>query len=348
MRKLFHLAGRAWSFITSQLEGEHFVISNSAHVPQFLEEAQELAKYGQLKSFVKDVDSCFPSMPREAIRFGLRNETTRLKQKHGYEGVIIPKFCDSKPCKWMKQTPIRYTRQGAHKAQNIAEDKRYVNLSFATLLDIMEFALDNAIIKMPNGTLLRQVQGIPMGDPISPGMTIGTLAWMENEWMAQIHPTDKKYFKGARYMDDVLVFYADNPNWDAARFCTDFSESTCYHPPLKLVEGTDGTFLETRFTIEQNKIKHWLKNDNENQLKVWRYQHFHSHGPYLQKRALLTTCLKKVHKMASDAQLLETSGLAKVKEFLDLKYPRCVVKAACGYMAATTGERTWLNVRDQI
>ena len=117
----------------------------------------------------------------------------------------------------------------------------------------MEFALDNAIIKMPNGTLLRQVQGIPMGDPISPGMTIGTLAWMENEWMEQIHPADKKYFKGARYMDDVLVFYADNPNWDAARFCTDFSESTCYHPPLKLVEGTDGTFLETRFTIEKKQ-----------------------------------------------------------------------------------------------
>ena len=54
---------------------------------------------------------------------------------------------------------------------------------FAILMDIMEFALDNAIIKMPNGTLLKQVQGIPMGDPISPGMTITTLAWMENEWM---------------------------------------------------------------------------------------------------------------------------------------------------------------------
>ena len=52
--------------------------------------------------------------------------------------------------------------------------------------------------------------------------------------------------------------------------------------------------------------------------------------------------------MASDTQLLETSGLDKVREFLNLKYPRCVVKAACGYMAASTGERTWLNVRDQM
>ena len=60
---------------------------------------------------------------------------------------------------------------------------------------------------MPNGTLLRQVNGIPVGDPISPGMTIGTLAWMEKEWMKQLHPTDKQYFKGARYMDHVLIVY---------------------------------------------------------------------------------------------------------------------------------------------
>ena len=233
-------------------------------------------------------------------------------------------------------------------AQNIAEDPRYVNMPFAVLLDIMEFALDNAIIKMPNGTLLRQIHGIPMGDPISPGMTIGTLAWMEKEWMKQLHPTDKHFFKGARYMDDVLVIYADNSKWDSERFCNDFAQSTCYHPPLKLVEGTDNTFLETRFKIENNKIKHWLKNENEQYTKVWRYQHFHSHGPYLQKRALLTTCLKKVHKMASEPELLEFSGLAKVKEFLKLKYPRYVVKAACSYMAASTGERTWLNVRDKI
>ena len=65
---------------------------------------------------------------------------------------------------------------------------------------------------MPNGTLLRQFHGIPMGDPISPGMTIGTLAWMEKEWMKQLHPTDKQFFKGARYMDDVLLIYADSAN----------------------------------------------------------------------------------------------------------------------------------------
>ena len=55
-----------------------------------------------------------------------------------------------------------------------------------------------------------------------------------------------------------------------------------------------------------------------------------------------------LHKMASEPELLEFSGLAKVKEFLKLKYPRYVVKAACSYMAASTGERAWLSVRDKI
>ena len=72
------------------------------------------------------------------------------------------------------------------------------------------------------------------------------------------------------------------------------------------------------------------------------------HISYLQKRALLTTCLKKVHKMASNSELLVSSGLAKVREFLHLDSPVYVVEAACGYMAASTGERAWLNVRDQL
>ena len=52
--------------------------------------------------------------------------------------------------------------------------------------------------------------------------------------------------------------------------------------------------------------------------------------------------------MASDKRALEASGFVKVQEFLNLKYPKPVVKAACGYMAASTGERAWLNVRDEI
>ena len=53
-------------------------------------------------------------------------------------------------------------------------------------------------------------------------------------------------------MDDVLIVYAENSRWDRERFCIDFTESTCYHPPLtkcsKLVEGIDNTFPHTQGT----------------------------------------------------------------------------------------------------
>ena len=38
-------------------------------------------------------------------------------------------------------------------------------------------------------------------------------------------------------MDDVLLIYANGSHWDAQRFCADFVRSTCYHPPLALVDG---------------------------------------------------------------------------------------------------------------
>ena len=116
-----------------------------------------------------------------------------------------------------------------------------------------------------------------------------------------------------------------------------------------LTDGKPDTFLETRFEVKGNLIRHWLKNENEQGVtNVWRYQHFASHTPYIQKRALLTSTLQKVHCMASDVQALKLSALAKIGEFRKLYYPRPMIKAACTYMAASHGERTWLDIRDTI
>ena len=140
-----------------------------------------------------------------------------------------------------------------------------------------------------------------MGDPHSPGMTIGTCAWMEHEWLQSINGDSQSNFKARRYMDDLLVFYARNDSWDEARFLQDIG-GHCYLPPLKLEDGTAGTFLETSFEITGNTIRHWLKNENVTgePPKIWRYSHFDSHGQFSQKKATLMACLTKVQKMASD------------------------------------------------
>ena len=88
-------------------------------------------------------------------------------------------------------------------------------MPFAELLDILVFALDNAFVKMEDGTILKQLNGIPMGDPLSPAMTIFTCAWMEKEWMNSLQPIDRMFFRGARYMDDILLFISKAEDWNS-------------------------------------------------------------------------------------------------------------------------------------
>ena len=84
-----------------------------------------------------------------------------------------------------------------------------------------------------------------------------------------------------RFMDDILMVYAQTPRWDFERFVADFVASECYQKPLTLEEGKDGTFLETRFWVDEASIKYKLKNDNEGgKNNVWRYQHWYSNTAF--------------------------------------------------------------------
>ena len=139
--------------------------------------------------------------------------------------------------------------------------------------------------------------------------------------MKSLTEDTKKRFKAKRFMDNILIVLARSTGWDADGFIRDFQESKCYREPLKLEEGKDGTFLETRYTVEGDSVRYKLKNDNEHENKVWRYQHYLSYAPFLQKRATLTACLKKVHKHASDQGNLYASALSKISEFRELGYP---------------------------
>ena len=50
MKKLFHLTGRAWSFISANIPGEHFVLNHGGQLPAFFEETQNtLRPQGTMK-----------------------------------------------------------------------------------------------------------------------------------------------------------------------------------------------------------------------------------------------------------------------------------------------------------
>ena len=152
-------------------------------------------------------------------------------------------------------------------------------IDFETMLSVLDFSLDQAIFRLKNGKLIRQLLGIPMGDALSPAMTIGTCGWMEREWMTSLHAATKTKFAAKRYMDDILLLM-QKEGWDRQRFYEDFKRSECYARPLNLEEATDGTFLETFFTVQHDHIDFRLKNVNEGEVKkVWRYQAWDSYSP---------------------------------------------------------------------
>ena len=167
MRGLLGLVGRALYHVVRQMEGEHFIIDSTREVPAFFRKVIGQFHDAKLRAKVMDIEGCYPNMPKEVIRFAMR-AILQEARRNGKEGVSVPKRSKSKPCTWK--------RCGGS----------YVWIGFETMLEVLDFSLDQAIMRMKDGRLVRQVRGIPMGDALSPAMTIGTCAWMEREWMATL------------------------------------------------------------------------------------------------------------------------------------------------------------------
>ena len=64
------------------------------------------------------------------------------------------------------------------------------------------------------------------------------------------------------------------------------------------------------------------------------------------KRATLLATLRKVHLMASDPEQLMVSAIAKLQEFLDLKYPIGILRFMCAIMARDYSDITWRRIRN--
>ena len=237
---------------------------------------------GEYEIRAYDIEGCFPNMPKKAILLAAIEYVAHLRRS-GQKGVWVPRARTKRPdwCPPDKKQPGTW-------------------IPLQELVDLLEFALENAFIKMPNGQIWKQMNGIPMGDPLSPGMTILTCSWMEKEWLAGMQPLDTMFFRGARYMDDILLFLNKSEDWDYEGFIKNFEESTCYWKPLNLEASDAGTFLESTIFKVGDDVSFRLKNQNEFGNNIWRYHDYRSRLDYTTKRAILISTLRKVDKMASD------------------------------------------------
>ena len=145
-----------------------------------------------------------------------------------------------------------------------------------------------------------------------------------------------------------MLFTNLSDDFDHKKFLEDFKESKCYWPPLKLEDADQNKFLETTLQLQHGTVAYRLKNDNEQERKVWRYHHYRSRLDYTTKRATMMATLRKVHLMASDGKQLLHSILAKCKEFYDLEYPPGILRHMCRIIAHETGHPMWTAAQRYI
>ena len=173
--------------------------------------------------------------------------------------------------------------------------------------------------------------------------------WNDNQWYAKLTPGERWNFKGARYMDDILLITRKSKpeeGWNREEFITKFTESQCYSKPLKLEYAGDKVFLETEFRTDGKlEWQYRLKNDNATERKVWRYHHNNSALPFEMKKATLFAILRKVQHMASDKRELFASACDKLNEFAELQYSCGLRKFVCAIMARDYNNTVWRYVR---
>ena len=79
-------------------------------------------------------------------------------------------------------------------------------------------------------------------------------------------------------------------------------------------------------------------------MSKWRYHHYSSALPFIQKKTILFSTLKKLHHLASDNKQLFLSALHKLREFATLEYPVGLRKMLCVNMLRETGNPTWIKL----
>ena len=123
---VFHLKGNPRGTLCYKLY--------TLQVPSFLQKAEKKLKgiRGKLKISLQDIEGCYPNMPKDIITQTAKDLCRELQDKHGREGVWIPKRGKRKPCEW------NVTKRA---------EQMYTWIPFIDLLEIMQFSLDHAVIR---------------------------------------------------------------------------------------------------------------------------------------------------------------------------------------------------------
>ena len=318
MAELLGATGRAWMYIIKKWKGDNFTLHAAQDIKDKVQGAVEkliVASEGEgleIKHRIWDIESMYPSMPKgdmiKAMRTILKDviEAERLRVTH----VTIPK-CKSLRIRWGKQ-------------YGELDKSNSVTIPLDNLVKIAKFSLEHCVTKINRGKLLRQKQGIPMGDSLSPAFAIGTCAWFEEKWLQTIPTQDRWRIEGVRYMDDVLMVVNDK-GWGKADAWFGAIEKVggCYPAPLSLKQDDGKHYLECTIHNQGDDmlLQHWNKNGGDGgKQRFYKGIHAYSYNEKRNKRGAMIGNFMRMAKNSSNNELLNTSLREKWRELKYLKY----------------------------
>ena len=339
MAKLLTATGRAWMFLINQWKEPHFILKAAQRVNDEVQAAmadmKKVAAENDLELMHKvwDIDSMYPSMPKEMMIKALTTimkdvvSDARLRVTH----ITVPNS---------KSLPIRWGKQYGE-----CDKSNSVTIPMTEMIKVAKFSLEHCITKVKGQTLVRQCQGIPMGDSLSPAFAVGTCAWFENRWIMKMPEQQRWRVKGIRYMDDVLMMINDKGWGKAQDLFDDFTKTgACYPAPLSLSEDTGDTYLECKIHNKDKEIllQHWNKNDgSEVKQRFYKGTHADSYSDFTHKFGAIIGTLVRMKRNSATNELLQESLKEKWRELKFLKYSKTTITKAKRVMAGKFPDTKW-------
>ena len=214
------------------------------------------------------------------------------------------------------------------------------------MLDIVRFSLDNAFFTLGD-KIIQQVHGIPMGDPMSPAMCIGTCAYIEMQWFDSLPADVKPHIRFTRYLDDIFMV-ANRSNIQNYDELVDSFVKRCYPSCLELEETNSNEYLECKVVVNGSKLNiyHWNKNHIHMQSNAQQYyykgQHMQSYTTDQSRRGALIGTWTRVQDNSNNSTLMSTAILQKCDELRTLSYTTRYIKNTLRYMHKKTKSNHWL------
>ena len=323
MRTLLRAAARAWMFILKKWKKGGTILHSCQQLQTEVDNIMQSTPTKENISIkIWDIDGFFPSMPKEDILTHMSTVLHETTNEHSNMNT-----------EYHRQTKVKYISVPRSKCEpthfSHYQTADQWNFTHEDLMNIVKFCIDNCLT-MVDGCVYHQNHGVPMGDPLSPPISIATAAVYEKLWAKQHthHASNKLHLK--RYVDDVIGFAIGNEGKDLAN---DFIKN-CYPKELSLTESSATQYLETNIHAHGNRITMEHNNKNYESLKqckqdYYKVQRYDSFGPKKTKTGVLIGEFTRIAKCCNTLIGFCKSIKCKLYELHHvLKYPKAFLTDA--------------------